>query len=63
MNPSVTREPSGKPMSGQSAGHGATPVHISVNTVREHVRSIYRKLDVTTKAEAVAVYLTKQSAT
>lgn len=35
---------------------------ISLNTVREHVRSMYRKLDVTTKAEAVGVFLRRTDA-
>ena len=34
---------------------GAT-IHLSVNTVKTHVKSIYRKLGVTSRADAISVW-------
>ena len=42
---------------GHSYGDAAKALQISVNTVQTHVRSIYRKLEVSTKAEAAYVAL------
>jgi len=42
---------------GHSYGDAAKALHISVNTVQTHVRNIYRKLEVSTKAEATYVAL------
>ncbi len=39
---------------GQSYGEAATALAVTINTVRSHIRSIYEKLNVHTKAEAVA---------
>ena len=36
-----------------NAGEIADELHVSVNTVKAHLRSIYRKLDVSRRREAV----------
>jgi len=38
---------------GQTYETAASSLNLSINTVRTHVRSIYEKLEVTTKTEAV----------
>jgi DNA-binding CsgD family transcriptional regulator len=38
---------------GQTYETAATSLNLSINTVRTHVRSIYEKLEVTSKTEAV----------
>ena len=38
----------------QSYGEAAAALAVTINTVRSHIRSIYEKLNVHTKAEAVA---------
>jgi len=38
----------------ESTAEIASAMYISVNTVKTHLKSIYRKLDATSRAEAVA---------
>ena len=37
----------------------ATSLYISINTVKNHLKSIFKKMDVSSRAEAVAKYLSK----